>query len=77
MTVEELTHALSAEFPHLFALHYANRPENTGNSQPIGNEIPAERLAHYGKLMLEMAEEERAREAAKAVEIPVNGQAES
>jgi hypothetical protein len=39
-------------------------------SQPnnqVGDAIPAERLAEYGRLMLEFAEENRAREVAKVV----------
>src|SRR6266446_5595396 len=50
--------------PNLYALRAVNR-DQTSEEQPIGDRIPAERLAQYGKLMLEMAEEERAREASK------------
>ena len=60
---------LERKFPHLFALHFANRDNANAAEQPIGNEIPAERLAEYGRLMLEFAEENKAREAGKAVEL--------
>jgi hypothetical protein len=67
---------LERNFPHLYALRTVNR-DNSSAEQLVGNEISAERLAAYGRLMLEMAEENKAREAAKGVELPVNGQAES
>jgi hypothetical protein len=53
--------------PERYSLRPVHRDDATGDSQPIGTEIPAERLAQYGRLMLEMAEENKA----KAVEIPV------
>ena len=52
-------------YPKEFALRNFTRA-NPSEEQPIGNEIPAERLAKYGRLMLEMAEENRAREAGRA-----------
>ena len=49
-------------YPNEFALRTVNR-EHASAEQPIGNEIPAERLAEYGRLMLEMAEENKAKQA--------------
>jgi len=54
--------------PQLYALRSVNR-EHASAEQPIGNEIPAERLAEYGRLMLEFAEENKAKQA-QAVELP-------
>jgi hypothetical protein len=56
---------LERKFPHLFGMKNVNR-DTAPADKPIGNEIPAERLAHYGEMMLQLAEEDRAREAAKA-----------
>jgi hypothetical protein len=58
---------LERKYPNEFSLRNVNRTDDTGSSQPIGNEIPAERLAEYGRLMLEMAQEN----AGKAAELPV------
>ena len=59
---------LERRYPNEFALRNVNRAEASAE-QPIGNEIPAERLAEYGKLMLEFAEENKAKQA-QAVELP-------
>lgn len=56
---------LERKYPNEFSLRNVSRTDDTGGSQPIGNEIPAERLAEYGRLMLEMAEEDKAKELAK------------
>jgi hypothetical protein len=45
-------------YPGEFALRNFTRA-NPSEERPIGNEIPAERLAKYGRLMLEMAEENK------------------
>ena len=50
--------------PERFALRNVNRAEFSAE-QPIGNEIPAERLAEYGRLMLEMAKENEAKQLAQ------------
>lgn len=61
---------LERAHPDRYALKSVIREGDTAE-QPIGNEIPAERLAEYGRLMLEFAEENRA----KAVELPESSQA--
>jgi hypothetical protein len=59
---------LERPWPHLFALHYTqHRPADAAEGHPIGDAILAERLAEYGRLMVEMVEEN----AAKAIDIPV------
>lgn len=65
---------LERKFPHLFALHFANRDNASTVEQPIGDAIPAERLAEYGRLMLEFAEEAKAKQA-QTVELPESPQA--
>jgi hypothetical protein len=59
---------LERRYPNEFALRTVNR-DHASTEQPIGNEIPAERLAEYGRLMLEFAEENKAKQA-QAVELP-------
>jgi hypothetical protein len=55
---------LERRWPNKFALHYTeHRDADAAEGQPIGETIPAERLAHYGKLMLEMAQENAAKTA--------------
>jgi hypothetical protein len=54
---------LERAHPERYALKSVVR-DGDNQTQPIGEAIPAERFAHYGKLMLEMAEEDRVREAA-------------
>jgi hypothetical protein len=53
-------------------LGMTDRPDIMVNIQQnaIGAEIPAERLARYGQVMLEMAEENRVQEAAKVAALP-------
>jgi hypothetical protein len=51
-------------YPNEFALRAVHR-DNASADQPIGNEIPAERLAAYGQLMLEMARENEAKQLAQ------------
>jgi hypothetical protein len=65
---------LERKYPNEFSLRNVTRTDDTGGSQMIGDAIPAERLAEYGQLMLEMAEENRAREIGKAVKLPVADQ---
>jgi hypothetical protein len=53
---------LERRHPNLFALRRVDRDTDT-SAQPIGDAIPAERLAEYGRLMLEMAQENAAKAA--------------
>jgi hypothetical protein len=55
---------LERRYPNEFALRNVNRADSSVE-QPVGNEIPAERLAEYGRLMLEFAEEAKAKELAQ------------
>jgi hypothetical protein len=48
--------------PNLYALRAVHRDQAL-TEKPIGSEIPAERPAEYGKLMLEFAKEAEARAA--------------
>jgi hypothetical protein len=57
---------LERSHPARYSLKTVIRDEST-TEQLIGDAIPAERLAEYGRLMLEMAQEN----AAKAGELPV------
>jgi hypothetical protein len=61
---------LERRWPQLFALHYTQHRTAEATEQSIGEAIPAERLARYGELMLEMAEENRVQEAAKVASLP-------
>lgn len=63
---------LERRHPKLFALRRVDR-DTESTEQMIGDAIPAERLAEYGRLMLEMAQEN----AAKAVAVPVVTEATS
>jgi hypothetical protein len=58
---------LERRFPAEFALRAVHRDQAL-TEKPIGNEIPAERLAEYGKLMLEFARGNEKRAAGKLVE---------
>ena len=51
---------------NVLALRAANRDNGANQDKPVGEAIQAERLARYGRLMLQMAEEKRVSEAIKA-----------
>jgi hypothetical protein len=61
---------LERRFPAEFALRTVNRDNGANEDKPVGEAIPAERLARYGQLMLQMAEEKRVSEATKAALLP-------
>jgi hypothetical protein len=56
-------HAWWAErnLPERYALKTVHRADSENGEQLIGDRIPAERVANYGTLMLEVAEENKAR----------------
>ena len=68
---------LERRYPSEFALRAVNRDNGANEEKTIGEAIPAERLARYGQLMLEMAEENRVREANKVAELPPSSEAAS
>jgi hypothetical protein len=61
---------LERRWPKHFALHYTQHRTTEATEQSVGEAIPAERLARYGELMLQMAAEDRVQEAAKVVTLP-------
>jgi hypothetical protein len=64
---------LERVLPERYSLKTVHRDDGDTGGQPIGDAIPAERLAEYGKLMLEMAQEN----AGKADELPIVAEAAS
>lgn len=64
---------LERKWPGEFSLRRVDRSELDDDQQLIGDRIPAQRLAQYGALMLEVAEENKARpldKASDATELP-------
>jgi hypothetical protein len=53
---------LERRYPAEFALRNVNRADSSAE-QPVGAEIPVERLTQYGALMLEFAKEQEAKQA--------------
>jgi hypothetical protein len=58
---------LERVLPDRYSLKTVHRDAGTNAEQPIGDAIPAERLAEYGRLMLEFGAEN----AAKTNDIPI------
>jgi hypothetical protein len=58
---------LERAHPDRYSLKSVNRDDGASANQPIGTEIPLERLQMYGQLMAQIAQET----AGKAAELPV------
>jgi hypothetical protein len=60
---------LERKYPSEFSLRTVNRNINS-TDQPLGDQVPEERLREYGRLMLEFAQQNEAKGTAQTVALP-------